>query len=247
MSNTFVIRASSPVLSKADEAQAIKYLKSLGITLRDTGSNVNGTGWVEFDLGGKKDTDNAISRLTKAIGKPETRKGGYSTKHVWKVAGKNRTIEIDVDLEDPDASTIALSDTEDYAVQRRLQRKDANQKLKPLKPIDRKLKPAELQLFAAIFTVTNLGLGSAKVQGESLKVSISNSSFDDAFKLRGDLSMLARTILDDLINSVDGDMAGDDIDAEYRGWLKDLKKDTLYSLAKVHTDMIDLCMYLAAH
>lgn len=242
MTTTFLLRASSAVTAKADEASARAYLKSLGVTVGDLSGNYTGT--ISFELPTKKLADAAVVRLTKVLGRPKTGDSAAFPKFTWKMPGKNRSIVVETCRDFPEEGLLALLDTEDYVVQRKNQLKDDAQKLKPLKDLDRKFKPGEIQLFAAIFTVTNLGIGSVKLKGDKLVMDIGH---DRSYPLSGNLESTANGILYSLMNFVAGDMAEDDVNAEYKGWLKDLKNDTLYSLAKVHSDMADLCLYLANH
>jgi len=241
---TFLIRASSTIVAKADEALAIKYLKSIGVLVKEADRLSNTTGAIEFSLNPTA-AEAAIPAITKRLGRPtDDSNSGWGSYRWYVDKARTRSVQLVIDKEDGEGF-LTLADSEEWKLERKVQKLNDAQKLKPLKAIDRKFKPEELQLFAAIFTVTNLGIGSFKVKEDKLVVDGVNNG--RSYRLDGNLSSVATGVIHSLMNHVAGDMSEEDIDAEYRGWLKDLKKDTLHSLAKVHTDMIDLCMYLASH
>jgi hypothetical protein len=236
------VKARLKVLAEADEAQAITYLKSLGITGLEADNS--STGRIDFTLEGKHAYEDTVKKLTTRLGKGTQGSSASFPRTTWKLPGKGRSISVETFVED-DFCTVSLTDSQEWVVQQKEKNKGSNQRLAALKPLDRKFNPGERELLAAVFAVSNLGMGEAYVRGDKLELDIAGRK--NTYPLTGNLVHSAQGIMHSLMNAFGGDAEEDDIDAEYQSWLKDLKKDTLHSLAKVHTDQADLCLYLATH
>jgi hypothetical protein len=234
-------KAGQVLVAKANKLLAVMDLKSLGTSLKGYSfKEPTREGLLMIKMSKAKDTNLLVYIEREEDAKGRSIRGTPHTLHLTVNPYKtSKVTKITLDL---DSSTAQAKEAFDNLLKSAFgEVKKSSGALKALKAKDRALKPYEREFFAAMFTVSNMGLGESEFSGSILSVTTMGRavSYDLAKRSTKDIG-------ESIMMNLERDMEGEgDATGEYKMWYKDMGKYTLAKIASTWKDRLDLCVYLA--